>query len=142
MGFRLIELTDEMQTAVNSNLADKAPCLIATASADGRPSIGYRGSMLVYTASSLAYWERTYRTGIENVESNPHVVVLYRNPGTRQAWKFFGQATIHRDGATRDEVMARVVQRELDRDPDGKGVAVIIELDRVESMQGEVLMEV
>ncbi|MCH8103473.1 MAG: pyridoxamine 5'-phosphate oxidase family protein [Chloroflexi bacterium] len=137
----MIELTEEMQTAVNSALADKVSCLIATASADGKPSIGYRGSMLAFTASSLAYWERTYRRGIENVESNPHVVVLYRNPETRQAWKFFGQASIYRNGATRDDVMARVVQAELDRDPDSKGCAVVIELDRVESMQGEVLME-
>lgn len=137
----MIELTEEMQTAVNSALADRAPCLIATASADGRPSIGYRGSMLTFTSSALAYWERTNRRGLENVESNPHVVVLYRNPETRQAWKFFGQATIYRNGKTRDDVMARVVQPELDRDPDQNGYAVIIELDRVESMQGEVLME-
>ncbi len=137
----MIELTEEMQTAVNDNLADRVPCLIATASADGKPSIGYRGSVLCFTPSSLAYWERTYRMGIENIESNPHVVVLFRNSETRQAWKFFGQATIHRVGATRDEVMARVVQPELDRDPDRKGYAVVIELDRVESMQGEVLME-
>ena len=137
----MIDLTEEMQAAVNNALADKASCLIATASADGKPSIGYRGSMLAFTASSLAYWERTYRRGIENVKSNPHVVVLYRNPETRQAWKFFGQATIHRDGETRTEVMARVVQPELERDPDRKGCAVVIELDRVESMQGEVLME-
>lgn len=137
----MIELTEEMQTAVNDALADRASCLIATASADGKPSIGYRGSMMAYTASSLAYWERTYRRGIQNVESNPHVVVLYRNPETRQAWKFFGRAAIYRDGETRDDVMARVVQPELDRDPDRKGCAVVIELDRVESMQGEVLME-
>ena len=137
----MIELTEEMQTAVNNALADKVSCLIATASADGKPSIGYRGSMLAFPASSLAYWERTYRRGIENVESNPHVVVLYRNPETRQAWKFFGQASIYRNGATRDDIMARVVQAELDRDPDSKGFAVVIELDRVESMQGEVLME-
>ena len=97
--------------------------------------------MLTFTSSALAYWERTNRRGLENVESNPHVVVLYRNPETRQAWKFFGQATIYRNGKTRDDVMARVVQPELDRDPDHNGYAVIIELDRVESMQGEVLME-
>ena len=137
----MIELTEEMQTAVHSAFADKVPCLIATASADGKPSIGYRGSMLAFAPSSLAYWERTNRRGMENVESNPHVVVLYRNPETRQAWKFFGQATIHRNGGTRDDVMARVVQPELDKDPDRKGYAIVIELDRVESMQGEVLME-
>ena len=137
----MIELTDEMKTAVNNALADKAPCLIATASADGYPSIGYRGSVLAYTPSSLAYWERTRRLGLENLESNPHVVVLYRNPETRQAWKFFGDVTIHREGETREDVMSKVVQAELDRDPDGNGYAVVIELDRVETTAGEVLME-
>lgn len=53
----MIELTEEMQTAVNNALADRAPCLIATASADGKPSIGYKGSMLAFTPSALAYWE-------------------------------------------------------------------------------------
>ena len=137
----MIEITEEMQAAVDSALADRVPCVVATASADGKPSIGLRGSVLAYTPSSLAYWERTYRRGFENVESNPHVVVMYRNPETRQAWKFFGQATIHREGETRDDVMSRVVQAELDRDPEGKGYAVVIELDRVETMAGEVLME-
>ena len=130
----MIELTEEMQMAVNRGLADRAPCLIATASADGRPSVGYRGSMLAFTSSALAYWERTRRMGFENVETNPHVVVLYSNPET-------GQATIHRNGKNRDDVMARAVQPELDRDPDREGYAVVIELDRDESMQGEVLME-
>ena len=67
--------------------------------------------------------------------------MLYHTPETRQAWQFFGQASIYRNGSTRDDVMARVVQAELDRDPDSKGFAVVIELDRVESMAGEVLME-
>ena len=94
----MIELTEEMQKAVNNALADKAPCLIATASAAGKPSTGYRGSMLAFTPSALAYWERTYRKGTGNVESNPHVVVLYRTrkpgrPGNSSARpRFIGTA--------------------------------------------------
>lgn len=137
----MIDLTEEMKTAIDSALADKVPCLVATASADGHPSIGYKGSVLAYTPSSLAYWERTQRMGSENLASSPHVVVLYRNPATRQAWKFFGEATIHREGATRNDVMSKVVQAELDRDAEGKGYAIVIGLERVESMMGEVLME-
>lgn len=129
-----------MKDAVNSALADKVPCILATASPDGKPGVGYRGSVLALDDSSLAYWERTFRQGSDNVSANPHVVVLYRNPVTRQAWKFFGQAEVHRDGAVRDEVMAKVVQAEMDRDADRKGVAVVVRLDRVETMGGEVLM--
>jgi hypothetical protein len=122
----MIVLTDEMKEAVNNALADKAPCILATASLDGRPSVGYRGSVMAFTDSSLAYWERTFRKSNDNVALNPHVVIMYRNPATRKAWKFFGRATVH---------------AELDRDPDRRGVAVVVELDRVEMMSGEVLMK-
>ncbi len=136
----MIQLTDEMKSAVNNALADKAPCLLATASPDGRPGLGYRGSVLVYDDAALAYWERTFRQGADNVEANPHVVILYRNPETRKAWKFFGQAEVLRKGPVREEIMSRVVKAEMDRDPERKGVAVIVRLDRVETMAGEVLM--
>ena len=138
----MITLTQEMKDAVNGALADKVPCVLATASPDGRPGVGMRGSMMAFDDSSLAYWERTFRRGSENVLSNPHVVILYRNPQTRLAWKFFGRAEVHADGALRDDVMSRVVQAELDRDPDRKGAAVIVRLDRVELLSGEVLMSV
>lgn len=137
---RLIQLTQEMKDALNRALADKVACIVATASPDGKPSIGLRGSVMAYDDSSLAYWERTFRQGSENIEANPHVVILYRNPETRKSWKFFGRAEVHRDGVVRDEVMGRVVQAELDRDAERKGVAVIVRIDRVESMAGEVLM--
>ena len=129
-----------MTDAVNNALADKAPCIVATASADGKPGVGLRGSVLVHDESTLAYWERTFRQGSKNIASSPHVVILYRNPATRLAWKFFGRAEVHTDGPVRDEVMAKVVQAELDRDPDRTGAAVVVHLDRVEMMSGEVLM--
>ena len=37
--------------------------------------------------------------------------------------------------------MARVVQRELDRDPDRQGIAVVIKLSRIMTMAGEVLQQ-
>ena len=65
---------------------------------------------------------------------------MYRNPATRQAWKFFGKAILHETGNVREAVKGRTVQAEIDRDQDGNGFAVIIELERVETMAGEVLM--
>ena len=67
----MIQLTDKMKSAVNSALADKVPCIVATASADGKPGIGYRGSVMNYGDDSLAYWERTFRQGSENIEGTP-----------------------------------------------------------------------
>ena len=135
----MIDLTDEMKNALETALADKVPCILATASADGKPGIGYRGSVMAYDGQSLAYWERAKRGGLCNIQSSPYVIVMYRNPDTRQAWKFFGKATLHETGEIREAVKARTVQAELDRDPDGNGFAVVVELERVETMAGEVL---
>ena len=129
-----------METPVNNALADKALCVVATASSDGKPSIGLRGIVMAYGDDSLAYWERTFRRGSDNIESNPHIVILYRNSATRQSWKFFGQAEVLRDEDVREDVMSKTVQAELDRDLERKGVAVVVRLDRVETMGGEVLM--
>ncbi|MDA1257099.1 MAG: pyridoxamine 5'-phosphate oxidase family protein [Chloroflexi bacterium] len=135
----MIELTPEMQTAVNNALADGVPCILATASADGKPGLGYRGSMMAFDGQSLAYWERAKRGGLDNIRTSPYVIVLYRNPATSEAWKFLGRATVHEDGDIRDQVMARTVQRELDRDEERQGFAVMIELDRIETLAGQVV---
>jgi hypothetical protein len=46
---------------------------------------------------------------------------------------------VHEEGALRDQVMARTVKDELDKDPERKGAAVIIRLDKVTNMAGQVL---
>ena len=137
----MINITEEMRECIDNALAKRTPCILATASPTGEPSVGYRGSMMVFDDESLAYWERTYRAGLEHAEANPQVVMMYRDPSTRLAWKFHGDATVYRDGQIRDQVMARVVQPELDRDPERKGFAVIIRLNRIMTMGGEVVQQ-
>ena len=135
----MIALTDQMREMVNNALANGCPCILATASANGEPDIGFKGSMMVFDAESLAYWERTRRQHLKNVSENPRVVVLYRDPKTKINWRFHGVATVHQEGALRGQVMARVVQPELEKDPERRGAAVVIRVDRVTNLAGEVL---
>lgn len=137
----MINVTEEMRQFIDRALADRCPCILATASPTGEPSVSYRGSMMVFDDDSLAYWERTQRAGLEHIDANPKVVVMYRNPAERKSWKFHGDATVYRDGEVRDRVMARVVQAELDRDPDRKGFAVVIRLNRIMTMGGDVVQQ-
>ncbi len=135
----MINLTDQMREVVNSALAKGCACILATVSGSGEPNIGYKGSMMVFDNESLAYWERTRRQHRKNLSENQYVVVLYRDPATRLNWRFHGVATIHESGAVRDQVMAKVVKDELDKDPDRKGLAVVVRIDRVTNLQGETL---
>jgi predicted pyridoxine 5'-phosphate oxidase superfamily flavin-nucleotide-binding protein len=133
----MIKLTDQMRNEIDPALANGCPCIVATVSSDGVPNAGYKGSVMVFDDTSLAYWERTYQGTLSNVEANPHVMVVFRNPATRAAWRFVGQATIHKDGPLRDQVMARTVPAELDRDPERKGFAVVIAVDKVLPLSGQ-----
>ncbi|MBI2997160.1 MAG: pyridoxamine 5'-phosphate oxidase family protein [Deltaproteobacteria bacterium] len=135
----MIALTDQMREMVNNALANNCPCILATATASGEPDIGFKGSTMIFDNESLAYWERTRRQHLKNLQENPRVVVLFRDPQTKINWRFHGVATIHPDGPIREQVMARVVKAELDKDPERKGFAVAIRVDRVTNLAGEVL---
>ena len=131
----------EFKDAVDVALDNGTPCLVATASAQGEPNVSLRGSMMVLDREHLAYWDRTHGRQLEHVSENPHVVVFYRDPARRNTWRFYGQATVLADGPVREEVMGRVVEREMARDPERKGVAVLIRVDRVMTLGKDVLQQ-
>ena len=137
----MISLTQQMRDLIDPALAKGTPCLVATASKDGLPNIGYKGSVMVFDDDSLAYWERTHQGTQQNVEDNPNVMILFRDPATRAAWRFVGKATVHKAGPLRDQVMARTVQAELDRDPERRGFAVIVKVDKVLPLTGQAPMQ-
>ena len=97
--------------------------------------------MMVYDTEHLAFWERSRNESLANLEENGKVAVFFRNPETRVQWRFYGEATIFKQGEEmRDKIMSRVVQRELDADPERLGYGVLVRVDRVR--QGNnVLME-
>lgn len=137
----MIEMTGEMKELLGSALADRMSCLVGTASKDGRPQISPKGSVMVFDKESLAYWERSLRTALHNVGENPHVVIYYNNSETRVRWRFYGTATVHESGPIREEVMSRTVQPELDRDPERKGVAVVVKVDLINDLGGNVIQQ-
>jgi predicted pyridoxine 5'-phosphate oxidase superfamily flavin-nucleotide-binding protein len=137
----MIKLTDQMREEIDPALSRGCPCLVATTSQEGVPNVGFKGSVMVFDDESLAYWERTLQGTGANVEENPNVMVLFRNPTTRAAWRFVGKATVHKGGALREQVMARTVPAELDRDPERKGYAVVVKVDKVLPLSGQKAMQ-
>ena len=137
----MIQLTSQMREEIDPALANGCPCLVATVSQDGVPNVGYKGSVMVFDDDSLAYWERTLQGSMANVGHNPNVMILFRNPKTRAAWRFVGKATVHTSGAVREQVMGRTVPAELERDPDRKGAAVVVKVDKVLPLGGQTPMQ-
>ena len=135
----MIELTDEMKDAINSSFP-ALPMMVATSSSAGMPDLALKGSTLAFDSDHLAFWLRSNGQTLRNLEENPQVCLYYRNPQTRLSLKIFGVAELLRDGERRQQIMDRTVEFELSRDPERKGVAVLIRVDRI-LQTGQVVQE-
>ena len=126
----MIDLT-EMAEFVDRSGPDGYTMLVATASKDGAPDLAFKGSVMVWDKDHLAFWERAHGTTLQNLEENPQAALVYRNRDAGKNWRFWGDVTLLRDGEVREGIMARTYQPELDRDPERKGVAVLIRVNKV-----------
>ena len=137
----MIEITEQKKELVNRNHADGWDCTIGTVDKNGQPQLSLKGSVMVYDSETLAYWERAKRTALENVVENPKITVLYNNMTDRIRWRFYGMAAVHESGFIREDVMSRIVDAELERDPERLGVAVLIKVKRISELSGTLLQE-
>ena len=137
----MINMTGEIQELVDRAHADGWDCIVGTVDKDGQPQLSLKGSVMIYDSETLAYWERAKRTALANVADNSKVTVLYNNMTDRTRWRFYGTAEVHESGPIREEVMSRTVEAELERDPDRLGVAVLIKVNKVAELSGNVLQE-
>ncbi|MGI9146720.1 MAG: pyridoxamine 5'-phosphate oxidase family protein [Chloroflexota bacterium] len=115
--------------AVNNALYNQAVCVIATTN-DGEPDLALKGSFMVWDSDHLAYWERGLNETLAAIRANPHVAVLVRPKGAPPL-RFYGEAHVVEDADQREDVYKRVVPQEQGRDPEKKGLAVLIRVDRV-----------
>lgn len=127
-------LTPEIKQLVNDALTNGAPLLLAAVSADGKPVLSFRGSVQVASDNQLSLWVRNGQGGtLEAIRRNPNVALAYRS-ATTPVVQFHGRARIAEDDAERAQVFERAPDRERAADPERKGVAVLIDLDRVEGV--------
>jgi hypothetical protein len=122
-------------------------CLVATVLPSGFAQVTPRGSTMVYDDDHLALWERGKGSTTANLEDGIKVTVFFRKPALREAGilpkggiaRFYGRAAIHRAGPVYEEVWRRLIQPEKDRDPERKGFAVLIRVERAEELDGSPL---
>jgi len=127
----LTQFSDIVDNARTDGDRGLATGVVASAN-DGQPDVALKGSLMVWDADHLAWWERGRAETEAAVRANPKVAVLVRNVmRDRRALRFYGEARIIEDPTMRERVWARVVQIEKDSDPDRQGVAVLMRVDRV-----------
>ncbi len=138
-----IALTDAMRDAVNGALANRTPVMVAYADAEGQPHLSFRGTTQAHGPSRLAMWIRDPKGGLLTaIETNPRLALMYRDPATRTTYQFHGRARAEPDPEEADAIYEQSPELERNMDPQRRGVAVVIDLDRVEGRDagGPVLM--
>jgi uncharacterized protein len=123
------------------------PTLVGVVMPDGYAQISPRGSTMVYDDNHLALWERGKGSTNKLLRDGTKVTVFLRKPALREAGilpkggvaRFYGTAKIHRSGEVYDQVWQRLIQPEKDRDPEKKGYAVLIRVERAQDLDGQPL---
>jgi len=136
-------LSDDVKALINNAWNDGYPCLLTTAGARG-PTVGPKGSLLVFDDQHLAYWERTKRGVLENLGADRRVCVLYANFVAQRDGKldsgflrFYGIAELHESGAIHDAIFAKLSQREQTHKGADTGVGVLIKIEAAVNHRGE-----
>ena len=132
-------LNEHIDTAYPANV-----CLVATVLPDGFAQVTPRGSTMVFDGDHIGLWERGRGSTNENLTDGTKVTVFFRKPELRQSGllpkggiaRFYGTAEVHRSGSVYDEVWERLIQPEKDRDPERKGFAVLVKIERAEDLDG------
>ena len=130
----------EYAEAINNALAEGIFCVLSTCGEAG-PDIGFKGSMQVFDADHLCYWERTLGWHLANLRSDPRVAILYFSRERGKYLRLYGRAELHEDDAAREQIMARTPGPELEKDRERRGIGVLIRVDRLIEAFGGVSQE-
>jgi hypothetical protein len=131
-----LRLTPELHSKINNALAEGHPLVLAAVDASGQPLLSFRGSLQTYSDTQLGFWLRnTQGNTLEAICNNPKVALIYRSAAT-PLLQFHGRARIVIDAAERERVFTAAPEVERKADPDRKGLAIIIDLIRIEGVLG------
>jgi Pyridoxamine 5'-phosphate oxidase len=134
-------LHEHINTAFPANVV-----LVASVLPNGFPQVTPRGSVMVYDDNHLATWERGKGTTHDALKDGSKVLVFFRKGELRTSLlpkgaiaRFYGTAKLYKSGPVYDKVWEKLIQPEKDRDPEKKGFAVLIEIERAEDLSGDAL---
>ncbi len=129
----MLELNDLIIEAVDAAFDDGQYITVAYNGDDGWPHVSRRGSTKVYGPQELAIWVRKLDDGLARaLERDPKITLFYADIANRiQLLAFYGRGRLSNDPEVAERVWAKVPEREKAQDPERKGGAVIVEIDRV-----------
>jgi hypothetical protein len=135
-------LREHIDTAFPANVI-----LVGSVQPNGYAQITPRGSTQVYDDEHISLWERGRGSTNAAITEGTKLSFFFRKPQLRESGalpnggvaRFYGTATVHKSGPVYDKVWERLIQPEKDRDPEKKGFAVLVKIERAEDLAGKPL---
>jgi predicted pyridoxine 5'-phosphate oxidase superfamily flavin-nucleotide-binding protein len=106
----MAKLTSEMRAMLEQELA-----IIATASKDGTPNVGPKGSVHVIDEETLAYAEGTGEKTLRNLQQNPKAAVLVVNRERGDGYQIKVKTELLSSGDFFEQVARKQEQRKRPR---------------------------
>ena len=129
----MITLTDDLKHRFVNALTDGVAIVVGYVDREGDPHVSPYGSVHASGDDQLALWVRNPQGDlIEGIARNPKVAVFYAQLSSRTFVRMRGRARVVGTDAERARVFEGMHAFEQRGDPERKGVAIVIDLDRVE----------
>jgi len=143
----MIKITEAIRSLLNDNAGPGPICVIGTAALhDGYPQLSPKGSLIAYNEDRLAFWERSGRSTAKLIQENPRLTIYYRNKERGSdlfpagVLRFYGNVEILPDGPDRDRIYGMIPEHERRADAGKTGKAVLVHLERIEDLNGKILL--
>lgn len=132
-----VVLTQPLKEMINQALVQRHPMLVAYSDPHGQPVMSFRGSVQTDGDDRLAMWIRRADGGlIQAIRYNPKLALVYRNEDSKATYMFQGRARVSDLEADRRRIFDASPEVERAHDFAMLGVAVLVDLDRVEGYAG------
>lgn len=132
-----LRLPEAVKRRIDHALVERPPMLMAHVDAQGQPVLSFRGSVQAHGDGQLALWVRNPEGGfMAAIAANPRVAFMYRDEDAKATYQFQGRARVAGDARERAAIFERAPAAERNHDPQMRGTAVVVDLDRIEGYTG------
>jgi hypothetical protein len=138
-----IALSETQVALLAEALTNGTPMIVGYVDAEGVPHLSYRATVQALGPDQLGMWIRDPNGGlVRALATNDHLACFYSDRAKGVTLQFYGRGHVDNTETTRDAVYDGSPKPERDMDWRKAGVAVVMDLDRVEGRDstGRVLM--
>jgi hypothetical protein len=122
---------------INNAMPNQTPVIVTYVDVQGTPHSSLRGSTSVISPTEFAIWVRHGDGGLpQAIVNNPSISLFYSDRRANAVVNVMGQARIAEDDDTRRKVFEQSPEVEQTHDPQRHGVAVVIDVRRLQANTG------